>query len=39
MCIALLSLVVLFLAVVDHVLHRTVPALACFWVEHQGGCP
>ncbi len=38
MCIAPCSLAVLFLAVADHLLHRTVPALACLWVGHQGGC-
>ncbi len=33
------SLAVLFLAVIEHLLHRPVPALGDLWVAHQGGYP
>ena len=39
MCLTPCSLAVLFLAVIEHLLHRPVPALGCFWVGHQGSCP
>ncbi len=39
MCIAPCSLALLFRAVIEHLLHRPVPALGCLWVGHQGSCP